>query len=42
VARYRLDGLIAPVGYAMTPAGVRPFYHPKQIKDLKIKLFGKK
>jgi hypothetical protein len=27
-----------PVGYAMSNAGLSPFYHPRQIKELKAKL----
>jgi superfamily II DNA or RNA helicase/DNA-binding transcriptional MerR regulator len=35
IAPYRRQKLIEPVGYALTKAGVSPFYHPKQIKDLR-------
>jgi superfamily II DNA or RNA helicase len=38
VAKYRRKGLIKPIGYAMAPSGVSTFYHPKQIKELKMKL----
>lgn len=35
VANYRKKGLLKPVGYALNAAGVRPYYHPKQIPELK-------
>jgi hypothetical protein len=35
---YRKNGLIKPVGYGVTNAGIRPFFHPRQIKELKTKL----
>ncbi|MCX6906784.1 MAG: DEAD/DEAH box helicase family protein [Verrucomicrobia bacterium] len=38
VAKYRRDGLIRPAGFGMAGSGVGPFYHPKQIKELKRKL----
>ena len=40
INKYRIDGLIKPIGYAMscTSAGFTPFYHPRQIKELKAKL----
>ncbi len=37
--KYRKQGFIRPVGFAMTKGGrVSPFYHPGQIKELKKKL----
>ena len=36
---FRKKGLIVPVGYALSSAGVSPFYHPRQIKELGKKLF---
>jgi superfamily II DNA or RNA helicase len=38
VGRYRKKGYISPVGYALSNAGVSSFYHPRQIKELKIRL----
>jgi len=38
IGRYRKKGLIYPVGYALARAGISPYYHPRQIKELKIKL----
>jgi DNA-binding transcriptional MerR regulator len=38
IAKYRRKGLIKPVGFGITSAGLSPFYHPKQIKQLKEKL----
>ena len=36
IEKYRKRGLIRPIGYAMTSgAGVRPYYHPRQIAELK-------
>ena len=32
---YRKQGLIQPVGYAITKAGRSAFFHPRQIKELK-------
>jgi len=34
IEKYRRKGLIHPVGFAMCNAGVRPHYHPRQIKKL--------
>ena len=38
IGRYRKRGLIKPVGYALTNAGLSAFYRPSQIKELKKKL----
>ncbi len=38
VAKYRKQGKVKPVGYAMTNAGLSAFYHPRQIKELKKRL----
>ena len=38
ITKYRKKGLIVPVGYALSNSGVSPFYHPRQFKELKIKL----
>ncbi len=35
VGKYHRDGLIKPVGFAMAGPQAGPFYHPKQIKELK-------
>ena len=35
---YRKKGIIKPFGYGMTGHGVGPFYHPKQIAELKRKM----
>jgi superfamily II DNA or RNA helicase len=35
VADYRKEGLIKPVGYGLTNAGVSPFYHPRQVAELR-------
>jgi superfamily II DNA or RNA helicase len=35
IARYRKKGLIKPLGYAITKAGISPFYHPRQAAELK-------
>lgn len=38
IAKYRRNGLITPVGFAMAGPGVGPFYHPRQIAELKKRL----
>jgi hypothetical protein len=38
IAACRERGLIRPVGYGLKHAGVGPFYHPRQIKELQRKL----
>jgi superfamily II DNA or RNA helicase len=38
IQNYRKKGLIKPVGYALNNSGVAPYYHPRQIKELKNKL----
>ena len=38
VADYYKKGLIKPVGFGMSNAGLSPFYHPRQIKELRRKL----
>ena len=38
IVRYRKDGLIKPVGFGVSNAGISPFYHPRQIKELRKKL----
>ncbi len=38
IGDYRKRGLIRPVGFAVSNAGLSPFYHPRQIKELKKKL----
>ena len=38
ITKYRKRGLIKPVGWAISNAGLSPFYHPRQIKELKVKL----
>jgi hypothetical protein len=35
LAKYREKGLIKPVGYAMSGAGIGPYYHPRQIEELR-------
>lgn len=35
IGRYRRIGLIKPVGFAVTSAGLSAFYHPRQIKELR-------
>ena len=35
---YRKKGMIKPVGYALSPAGIGPYYHPHQVAELKKKL----
>ncbi len=35
---YRLEGKITPIGYALSSNGISPFYHPRQIKELKKEL----
>ena len=42
IAKYRTQGLIKPVGYGLTNAGVSPFYRPSQINELKKKLAAQK
>src|SRR5208282_2816129 len=37
VSRYRRQGLIKPVGEAITNSGLGTYYHPRQIKELKKK-----
>ena len=37
ISNYRKEGLIVPVGYALSSAGLSPFYNPRQIKELKAK-----
>ena len=37
-AKYRIQGLVKPVGKALTPGGLSHFYHPRQIKELKKRL----
>ena len=36
--KYRSEGKITPVGYAISSNGISPFYHPRQIKELKKEL----
>ena len=38
IAKYREKGIIVPFGYALSNAGISPFYDPRQIKELKAKL----
>jgi ribosomal protein S8 len=38
MVRCRKRGLIKPVGYAITKAGVGPYYHPRQVTELKKRL----
>ena len=38
IGNYRKKGLVEPVGYAMSGSGINPYYHPRQIKELKAKL----
>lgn len=38
VSKYREVGLIAPVGTALTNAGVSAFYHPRQVRQLRRRL----
>ena len=38
IAKYRKRGNIIPIGFALNSAGVRPYYHPRQIQELKKKL----
>jgi hypothetical protein len=38
IAKYRSEGLIKPVGFAITNGGLSPFYKPEQIQKLKRKL----
>ena len=38
VGRYRKKGYISPIGYAFSSTHISPFYHPRQIKELKVKL----
>jgi len=38
IAKYRIASLIKPVGYALSSAGVSPFYNLRQINALKAKL----
>jgi superfamily II DNA or RNA helicase len=38
IAKYRKRGDIIPIGFALNSAGVRPYYHPRQIQELKKKL----
>ena len=35
IADYRKRGLIEPVGFGLTNSGASPFYHPRQIAELK-------
>jgi superfamily II DNA or RNA helicase len=35
IHKYREAGLIRPAGYALTKGGARPFYHPRQIAELR-------
>ncbi len=35
IADYRKQGLIKPVGYAINNAGISPFFHPRQVDELK-------
>jgi superfamily II DNA or RNA helicase/biotin operon repressor len=38
IYRYRKRGLVKPVGFASTTAGISAFYHPRQIAELNKKL----
>jgi hypothetical protein len=38
ISKYRKKGIIKPVGYALTRAGRTPFYHPRQLKEIRRKL----
>jgi superfamily II DNA or RNA helicase len=38
IVRFRKEGLIKPVGTALTPGGVSFFYYPRQVKELRKKL----
>ena len=38
IAKYRKEGLIKPVGFAMVGPGVGTFYHPSQIAQLRMAL----
>ena len=35
IGKYRKQGLITPVGFAMAGPGISAFYHPRQIVELK-------
>jgi superfamily II DNA or RNA helicase len=38
IAKFRKDGLLTPVGFAMSGPVVGAFYHPRQLKELRQKL----
>jgi superfamily II DNA or RNA helicase len=38
IYKYRQQGLIKPMGFGLSNAGVSAFYHPHQVKELKTKL----
>jgi superfamily II DNA or RNA helicase len=38
ISDYRKRGVIGPIGYALSNAGVAPYYHPRQVDELYRKL----